>query len=122
MSFHDLLNGLLTELDVPFYEGSPELPENMPEMFVTYSVYDVPKLRGEGVELVTTYSVTVNIYTTGRKKADRATSFGRDLTALFTENDFTRRSGSYGLTNSFPGYYRRIIEFYYDYDEEENEA
>lgn len=121
MSFHDLLNGLLSELNVPFYEGSPELPENSPELFITYSVYDVPKLRGEGVELVTSYSVTVNIYTTGRKKADRATSFGRDLTALFTENDFIRRSGSYGMTNSFPGYYRRIIEFNYDYDEEENE-
>ena len=46
MSFHDLLNGLLSELDIPYFEGSPELSDSTPEAFIFYNVYDVPALRG----------------------------------------------------------------------------
>lgn len=117
MSFFDLLNGLLGELEVPYYEGQPELGRTEPETFVSYSVYDVPSLRGCGEEQTTTYYVTINIYSTGEERTRKADTLGRALTSLFVENGFVRRSGGFGLTNDFPGYYHRIIDFYYDYEE-----
>lgn len=113
MSFFDLLNGLLTTLDVPFYEGQPEFSGEPPEAFISYSVYDVPKFFGCGEELYTTYYVTVNIYVTGNDKAQTADNINMALTALLTENGFIRQSGSYGLTDDFPGYYHRTAEFNY---------
>ena len=121
MSFFELLNGLLSELDITYYEGAPDFGEEIPPgIFITYSVYDVPSLRGCGEEQTTTYYVTINIYAAGAGRTVSADNAGRELTALFAENGFVRRSGSFGLTNDFPGYYHRIIDFYYDYDEEEN--
>lgn len=119
MSFFDLLNGLLSELEVPYYEGQPELGESSPPQFISYSVDDVPKLWGDGELSVTTYGVTVNIYTSGTGKYREAENISRELTALLTENGFIRRPGSFGLSNDFPRYYHRIIDFYYDYDLEE---
>ena len=113
MSFYDLLNGLLSELDIPYFEGSPELSDSTPEAFIFYNVYDVPALRGCGEEFLTTYYVTVNVYTTGENNAQTADNIGTALTTLLTENGFVRQSGSYGLTDDFPEYYHRIIEFNY---------
>ena len=113
MSFFDLLHGLLTTLDVPFYEGQPEFTGEVPEAFISYSVYDVPKLFGCGQEIYTTYYLTINIYTTGSDKAAVAGNISTALTAILTENGFVRQSGSYGLTDDFPEYYHRTIEFNY---------
>ena len=111
MSFFDLLDGLLTTLDVPFYEGQPEFEGDPPAAFISYSVYDVPKLFGCGKEMVTSYYVTINIYTTGADKATVADNLNTALTTLFTNCGFVRQSGAYGLTNDFPGYYHRTVEF-----------
>ena len=121
MSFFDLLDGLLTTLDVPFFEGQPEFERSPPETFITYNVYDVPKLYGCGRELYTTYYVTINIYTCGeRNGADNcvhagivACNLGEAVITLFTENGFVRQSGSFGLSNDFPDYYHRILDFAY---------
>ncbi len=114
MNFFNLLEGLLTTLDVPYYEGQPEFgEEGSPEAFISYNVYDVPKLFGVGQELYTTYYTTLNIYTTGEDKARTADNISTALTALLTENGFIRQSGAYGLTNDFPEYYHRTIEFNY---------
>ena len=113
MSFFDLLNGLLTTLDVPFYEGQPEFENDSPETFISYSVYDVPKFFGCGAEMVTSYYVTVNIYTTGTDKATVADNISAALTTLLIDSGFVRQSGAYGLTNDFPGYYHRTVEFSY---------
>lgn len=119
MSFFDLLNGFLSVLDVPYYEGMPEFERSPPEAFIAYSVYDVPKLRGCGEEIVTTYYVTVNIYTSGKSRKQSADRIGTALTALLTENGFIRQGGSFGISNDFPRYYHRIIEFNFDYEEGE---
>lgn len=116
MSFFDLLDGLLTTLDVPFYEGQPEFERSPPEVFVTYSVYDVPNLRGCGLEITTTYHVTVNIYATGVNRHSTAVTLDETLTDLLTENGFVRRTGIFGLSNDFPRYYHRVMEFDYDYE------
>lgn len=113
MSFFDLLDGLLTTLDVPFYEGQPEFERSPPEAFVTYSVYDVPNLFGCGCELYTTYHVTLNIYVTGENRHQTVDNLGATVTNLLTENGFVRQSGSFGLSNDFPRYYHRILDFSY---------
>ena len=113
MSFFDLLDGLLTTLDVPFYEGQPEFETEPPPAFISYNVYDVPKLFGCGKEVVTSYYVTINIYTTGADKATVADNLNTALTTLFTNCGFIRQSGNYGLSDDFPKYYHRIIEFSY---------
>ena len=113
MSFFDLLDGLLSELEIPYYEGQPEFSGDAPDAFISYSVYDVPKLHGCGREIITSYDLTVNIYTTGAGRAQAADSIGNTLINLLTNNGFVRRSGSFGLTDDFPGFYHRIIEFIY---------
>lgn len=113
MSIFELIDGLLTTLDVPYYEGQPEFEAEPPPAFISYNVYDVPTFFGCGKELYTTYYVTLSIYTTGTDKAAVADNLSVALTALFTENGFIRQSGNYGLSDDFPKYYHRIIEFNY---------
>ena len=121
MSFFELLDGLLTELDVPFYEGQPEFERSPPEKFITYDVYEVPHLFGDGIEQTTNYHVTLNVFATGSDRARTAVNLCTALTNLLTENGFLRQGGSFTLTDDFPRYYRKIIEFNYDYDNEEGE-
>ena len=113
MSFHELLDGLLTELQVPFYEGQPEFDGTPPEQFVSYHIRDVPALRGCGRECYTAYYVTLNIYTTGAHKHINSSYTEHNLTALLLDNGFIRQGGSFGLSNDFSRYYHRITEFYY---------
>lgn len=112
----DLIGGLLTELDIPFYENQPEFSKNPPEQFITYSLYNVPQLYGAGVEMITRYHITFNIYTTGTDYKQNADTISVNLTALLLENDFIRQSGSDSLSNDFPKYYHKAIEFIYDYE------
>lgn len=116
MSFFERLEGLLSDLSVPFYEGMPEFERSPPEAFIAYTVYDVPKLRGCGKEMVTTYYLTANVYTSGKNKKRRADELGAALTKLLVKNGFIRSAGSFGISNDFPRYYHRIIEFNYDED------
>lgn len=118
MSFLDLLNGLLTELNVPFYEGAPDFGQDpAPQAFIYYSAHDVPKLRGCGEEMVTTYYVTINILVAG--SGQNADDIGHELTTLLINNGFIRMSGNYRFDDSFPKCYHKAIEFNYDYDYEE---
>ena len=75
-------------------------------------VSDVPSLHGCGKEVMTTFNVTFNIYTSGQNKKQRSAEINAELTKLLTESGFVRRSGSFGLSNDFPRYYHRITEFY----------
>ena len=113
MSIFELIDGLLTTLDVPFYEGQPEFETEPPPAFISYNVYDVPGFWGCGEELYTTYYLTLNIYTTGTDKATVADNISVALTALLTENGFIRQTGNYGLSYAYPKYYIRIIDFSY---------
>ena len=46
--------------------------------------------------------------------SDEFNTDGRPDTAVWSpENGFVRQSGSYGLTDDFPEYYHRTIEFNY---------
>ena len=116
MSIFELIGGLLTELDIPFYENQPEFAREPPEQFITYSLYNVPQFYGAGVEIITRYHITFNIYTTGTNYKQNADTISVNLTALLLENDFIRQSGSDSLSNDFPKYYHKAIEFIYDYE------
>lgn len=119
MSFFALLDGILTEPDIPFYEGSPEFSDEVPAAFLTYSVYEVPNLFGDGREKTTVYHVTLNVFATGADRATVVDNMTTALTALLTDSGFLRQGGSYTMTDDFPGYYRKIVEFSYEYDESE---
>lgn len=114
MNVFELIDSLLDRLEMPYYEGQPEFERSPPEAFISYNVYDVPSLRGDGRERTTAFFLTLNIYTTGQNRKTRAVDADKALTALFTENGFTRRGGSFGLTDDFPRYYHRVIEFNFD--------
>lgn len=122
MSFFALLDCILTELDIPFYEGSPEFSDEVPASFLTYSVYEVPHLFGDGCERTTTYHVTLNVFATGADRATVVDNMTAALTTLLIDNGFLRQGGSYTMTDDFPGYYRKIVEFSYEYDEFEEEG
>lgn len=113
MSFFDLLNALLTTLDIPYYEGQPEFEGEWPELFLSYNVYDNPVHWGCGVECGTKYVVTLNIYAKGADRAQTAGNTGIAIDSLLTENGFFRISGSFGLSDDFPQYYHRIVEYCY---------
>lgn len=112
----DLIGGLLTELDIPFYENQPEFKGNSPEQFITYSLYDIPQFYGAGVEMVTRYHITFNIYTTGTNYKQNADDISINLTALLLDNGFVRQGGSCAVSNDFPKYYHKAAEFIYDYE------
>ena len=107
MSFFDLLDGLLTTLDVPFYEGQPEFEGDPPAAFISYSVYDVPKLFGCGKEMVTSYYVTINIYTTGTDKATVA-----ELAEMYnmSEGHFIRQFKSFTGYTPLEYRSRKVVE------------
>lgn len=113
MSFFELLDGLLTELDLPHYEGSPEFEDDMPDEFITYSVYNNPAHWGCGREIVTRYTVTFSIYTSGRDKAAAAENISTALDTILTENGFSRIGGNYGYTDDFPNHYRKTADYCY---------
>lgn len=115
MSIFELIGGLLTVLDIPHYENQP-VCKNPPEQFITYSLYNIPQFYGAGVEMITRYHITFNIYTTGTNYKQNADTISVNLTALLLENDFIRQSGSDSLSNDFPKYYHKAIEFIYDYE------
>ncbi len=116
MNICEIIDGILSTFKVPFYHEMPEFAREPPPRFIVYSFYDVPAFFGCGQEQVTRYHVTFNIYTTGTNFKSQADQISRDLTALLLENDFVRQSGSCSLSNDFPKYYHRIIEFIYDYE------
>lgn len=114
--FSELVEGLLAELDIPFYENQPLLSKNPPQQFITYSFYDIPQFYGAGVEMITRYHITFNIYTTGTNYKQNADTINENLTALLLDNGFVRQSGSDSLSNDFPKYYHKSAEFIYDYE------
>ena len=122
MSFFELLDGILTELDIPFFEGQPEFSDDVPAAFLTYSVYEVPNLFGDGTEKTTVYHVTLNCFAAGIDRATVVDNMTAALTTLLIDNGFLRQGGSYTMTDDFPGYYRKIVEFSYDYDFESDKG
>lgn len=112
----EIINNILDGMNIPYYDRQPGFSKNSPSQFITYSFYNVPAFYGCGIEQVTRYHVTFNIYTTGENYKAQADSINDTLTALLLENDFIRQSGNYGISNDFPKYYHKAIEFIYDYE------
>lgn len=112
MRIFELIDGTLTLLNVPFYNGMPEFAVNeVPDLFVTYSVYDRPQDYGDGIEQVTRYYVTVSIFGTDQAAVD---SEYISLLSLFAEYGFIRIGANYTSDDDFPKYYRNTVDFSVD--------
>ena len=115
MSIFELIDGVLKEMDIPFYEGQPEFARSPPKDFIVYDLYDVPFFYGCGEEQITRYYITFNIFTSGNENRQNSDKISENLTSLLLENGFLRTGANYSTTPAFPKYYRKIIEFVYDY-------
>lgn len=116
MTIFDIIDGVLSGLNVPFYDHSPEFAEGEdPALFITYDVYDVPYLFGDGNEGVTSYGITINVF--GLSAGDCDSLYKRVIKA-FKDNEFCRKGGTFGRSNDFPGYYRLIGELTYNMEVE----
>lgn len=115
MNIFDKIDGILTDLSVPFYNDMPEFEREPPALFISYSVYDRPAQFGDGDETVTKYFVTFSIFGRARTQTDEL--YERLKTSM-KNGGFIRSGTTYISGNSFPKYYRITIEFNYDYEEE----
>lgn len=109
MRIFELIDGILALTGVPFYNDMPEFAENeIPGLFISYSVYDRPGISGDGKETVTKYYVTFNVFGTS---ADTVDSTYTSLLALLSEYGFVRAGASYTSDNDFPKYYRIAVDY-----------
>ena len=108
--FCNLLDGILTILGVPFKHGVIEFDSHAPPVFIGYNFYDVPKMFGDGDELITEYTVTIDIISDDTAAADQTCS---RLMPLMLENGFIRAGGSYSAASDYPKYYQKSIDFNY---------
>jgi len=112
MTISEILDGILSTFDVPYYDHMPEFAEGEEDrLFISYNVYDVPALFGDGAEDMTEYHVTVSIF--GYIAQDVNSLYDRVISAL-TNEGFCRQGGVYSKSNEFPAYYRKSGELSFD--------
>lgn len=112
MTIFEILDGALSELDVPFYDHMPEFAEGEEDgLFITYSLYNVPYLFGDGVEKVTRYFITVSFF--GQDYAQTDALFDSAENVL-SAAEFRRAGTRYSKGSSFPGYYRIDEKYTFD--------
>lgn len=111
MNIFDIIDGILTDLGVPFYNDMPEFEREPPALFISYSVYDRPAQFGDGDEVTTRYFVTVSIFARSHTSADET----YDALKTFMKNGGFCRSGTaYISDNSFPKYHRITADYNID--------
>lgn len=111
MSIFEKIDGVLKILDIPFYDTMPTFAENNePSLYVVYSLYDVPKLWGDGKLISIEYVITVNIIGTNIREVD---NLQVELLELFQNHDFAYAGCNYQMDSDFPKQYRRIMDFKY---------
>lgn len=115
MDIFDEVDGILTELELPYYHDMPEFAREPPDTFLVYSAYDTPSLRGDGDEIMTRYHFTFNIFGKNRKYTRQ---IYETLKPLLKHSGFIRSGTTYTADNDFPKYYRISAVFYIDIDTE----
>ncbi len=117
MKIYEKIDGTLKILDIPFYDTMPEFAENdEPPLYIVYSLYDTPKLFGRGRLLSTEYIITVNVIGTNIKEVD---NLQKTLFRILQDNGFAYAGCSYQMDSDCPKQYRRIIDFKYLIESEE---
>lgn len=100
MIINNILDSVLQSLGVPYYDGVPEFPEGEDEeLYIYYSLYSCPKLRGGGVLMAEEYTVTLTVAARDVTQGDTLSGQVRDL---FEENGFVWTGCNYSRDNDFP--------------------
>lgn len=108
--FCEMVDGILTEVGVPFKHGVIEFENRAPPVYIEYNFYDVPKLFGDGFEEETEYFITLDIVADSTSAIDE--TYER-LLPLMIENGFCRSGGSYSANSDHPKYYQKSVDFNY---------
>lgn len=109
MSIFERIDGVLKLLDVPFYDRMPTFAENEePSLYIVYTLYDRPAMRGDGVLEAIEYTVTVNVIGVDTGEVDEVQS---KTLSLFEEYDFLYIGTDYRSDSEFPQRIRRIMDF-----------
>ena len=107
----DIISSLLAPLNVPYYDSPPEFPEGEDEeLYIYYSLYSCPKLRGGGVLMAEEYTVTLTVAARDVTQGDTLSGQVRDL---FEENGFVWTGCNYSRDNDFPRGNLCSIDFKY---------
>lgn len=109
MNIFDRTDGVLRILNVPFYDTMPEFADGEePDLYIVYSVYDSPALRGDGRLEAVEYTVTINIIGTNAAETD---ALQLKLIPLMEEYDYSYGGCNYEIDSDFPATIRRITDF-----------
>jgi hypothetical protein len=111
MTITDIIGSLLTPLNVTYYDSPPEFPEGEePELYIYYTLYSTPKLRGGGVLMAEEYTITLTVSARSVARADILSEQVRDL---FEENGFVWTGCNYSRDNDFPRGNLNSMDFKY---------
>jgi len=111
MTITDIISGLLDRLDVPYYDSPPEFPEGEePELYIYYTFYSTPKLRGGGVLEAEEYTVTLTVAARNVAQGDSLSEQVRDL---FERGGFVWTGCNYSRDNDFPRGNLNSMDFKY---------
>lgn len=118
MGIFEKIDGIIKILDIPFWDGMPTFSENEePPLYIVYSLYDNPILRGDGVLDAISYNVTINIIGVDESEVDE---IQKEILSLFENYDFVYQGSNYQHDSDLPKRIRRIMDFTTVIEREEN--
>lgn len=111
MTVFEIIDGILTQLELPFYQNMPEFAREPPDIFIAYNLHNIPALRGDGHEIATRFFVTFNIF--GKSNAT-VNNVYTNLKNLLENSGFTRSGTLYTSDSDFPKYFRITADYNID--------
>lgn len=111
MTVFETIDGILTQLELPFYQNMPEFAREPPDIFIAYNLHDTPALRGDGHEIATRFFVTFNVF--GKSNAT-VNNVYMALKSLLENSGFTRSGTLYTSDSDFPKYFRITTDYHID--------
>ena len=117
MKITDIIDGILGQLNVPFYHSMPEFAREPPDLFICYDFYDNPALFGDGNEIMTRATVTFSIF--GKNTANMDGTY-KTLCRYLKLDGFIRVGARFSSDNDFPKFHRISVDYTYDFDFDEN--
>ncbi len=69
MIIHDLIDNILKQLDIPFYDGMPLFDDEEPPLYAVYSVWEKPSFYGDGDIRAYNYTMSLHFFCNGANLA-----------------------------------------------------
>ena len=111
MTIFEIIDSILMQLELPFYQNMPEFAREPPDIFITYNLHNIPALRGDGHEIATRFFVTFNVF--GKSNAT-VNNVYMALKSLLENSGFTRSGTLYTSDSDFPKYFRITTDYHID--------